>query len=62
LNNNLIADPINWMKMQEPFKVMASANWFEIQVLSESFSMSIRVARWDIFEPKIPIWVNFVGH
>jgi hypothetical protein len=28
--------------------------------MSVSYGEWIRIARWNIFKPKIPIWVNFV--
>jgi hypothetical protein len=31
------------------------------QCVAWSASVHTRVARWYIFKPKIPIWVNFVG-
>jgi hypothetical protein len=30
-------------------------------VFANFFTIPIRVARWHIFKPKIPIWVNFGG-
>jgi hypothetical protein len=31
------------------------------RILKEIFSVLSRVARWFVFKPKIPIWVNFGG-
>jgi hypothetical protein len=30
-------------------------------LLASSVLLNVRVARWFVFKPKIPIWVNFVG-
>jgi hypothetical protein len=31
------------------------------QYVTDIFQLLIRVARWFVFKPKIPIWVNFAG-
>jgi hypothetical protein len=49
-NNGIIVFLENWRKSQKIVSTTLTTSYIQ---------QSIRVARWYIFKPKIPIWVNF---
>jgi hypothetical protein len=56
-NNNSIAENHPWSLF---FKVIATPRFGFL--FGNGFVPPSRVARWYIFKPKIPNWVNLIGH
>jgi hypothetical protein len=62
ISRKIYLNIINYGNKREPrfrFLPIENAFCFLLSLTWQSFGLKSRVARWCIFKPKIPIWVNF---